>query len=200
MHDHDENNSNTAPSWHFGAGARSTGRKFCPGWRCRVFLPLTHFDIDADTSDMLAAFCATCITRDRHNPTTRPAFLGARLHKPASILSESRGRSRGPPRLWHREREGPAKGPCQCALDYIGRVLDHEAAARRIETPLSAEVVFSRLFDSGVVHCLETGAAMTPECFLEHHTLSVRVTGNHFEAVCDKAFDRAEDGDRAATG
>lgn len=163
--------------------------KFCPGDKCRQWLALHNFSANNNMSDKLDVYCIQC------NQTKRNERLN-RYRIPSKITRE---RSTDKYEMFvkaYREKEPPKSAEHmkeEAIFREVGKRIEEAAdvARKRYRKRFSVEKteISRKLFQGGKHICNITGQILTPECFLEHHTLTFQLNKEtkRIEIICSQS-------------
>jgi len=144
--------------------------KVCPAKGCQRLQPLHQFYSNPNTADKLDVYCMQCNQKRRN---TRTVKTGGRVFF---------------------NQQSPTK---KCEEDPVAREVDKrikdaaEIAHRRYgrHFKVDKEEIYRRLFKRNHVFCYVTGDALTPLCFLEHHTVTFSLSENskNIDVICSQS-------------
>lgn len=147
--------------------------KFCPGDKCRQWLPLHNFSANTNTSDSLDVYCIQCnqVTRSERVAHNK---LFQRRHAPTDkyeMFKKVYKESKPPPDPEVAKKKAVFREVCK-RIQEAG-----ERAKERYRKKFSVDnlEISRKLFQGGRHVCNVTGQIMTPECFLEHHTITFQL-------------------------
>lgn len=157
--------------------------KFCPGDKCRQWLGLHHFAANNNMSDNLDVYCISCNQAKRNErmphrsrPMTTDKYeMFVKAYREATpALQPDNTREMAISREVNKRITD--------AANYARTRYKKKFAVDNIE-------ITRKLFQGGRHFCNVTGQALTPECFLEHHTLTFQL--NHatkrIEIICSQS-------------
>jgi hypothetical protein len=129
--------------------------KYCPGTRCRMYLPLFQFAGNLNMADGRDTYCTECNHVMRRSKFERRRRV--RLGLPATDKFEA----------YCREEAADGSPGRAAVMRALQEALGQEG------TPFTAAAVYSKLFHGRRLICEVTGECITPACFLEHHSVRV---------------------------
>lgn len=164
--------------------------KFCPGETCRQWLPLHSFSANNNMSDKLDVYCIKCNQSKRHERNNRSQGKFKREEGKRSIdkyeMFVKAFKNSQPPRSENVIREEAI------SREVRKRIEDAAATAiRRYRKKFKVDYteISRKLFMGGKHICNITGQILTPECFLEHHTLTFALNKEtkRIEIICSQS-------------
>ena len=155
--------------------------KYCPGNRCKVFLPLFQFAYNYNMSDGMDTYCVECNQVKRREKEERRRKSQGNTYS-VDKFEEFRLRQyrpHGSPDIPVLKRDVTRK---------IDEALDSFKEKKpNVELPFTSQVLYDKLFNGRRLVCTETGKCLTPSCFMDHHALSVVVeNGKRLDVKCNK--------------
>lgn len=132
--------------------------KLCPGENCEQWLPLYNFAANSSTDDKLDVYCMKCNARRKQNRKRK-------IDRYESFVQASTKSDEDKQKAVYREVERRIAHAAKEAQTRYGRkfTADHVEISRK-------------LFQNKAYLCNVTGNTLTPECFLEHHTLTFQLS------------------------
>lgn len=155
--------------------------KFCPGDSCRVFIPLFQFANNCNMPDGLDTYCLGCNNRKRkENDFSRFGFQ-AGFHLPTAIDdSLSSFPSFQPQRKdFVSVMKRDVLAAIQNSIDQTCELLGWK------KMPITADVIYEKLFTGRRWLCERTNQTMTPACFLDHHAIRFMIEDNRLNIKCN---------------
>jgi hypothetical protein len=142
--------------------------RYCPGERCRMYLPLFQFSGNANMPDGRDTYCTECNHSMRREKRERRWRYRERLPHVDKFYAYKQSR----------------KSTCETA-----GVVTREDVERRLEgviqlgrdhyptatIPFTPAKVYAKLFTGRRLLCEVTNEALTPACFMDHHGVRVVV-------------------------
>lgn len=170
--------------------------KYCPGAKCRLWLPLHRFATNCNMADGFDIYCVECNLRKRKDRRDRQQrtslslpfqdeyelFLKERQRK--EYESQQSWRLGAPPEhrsMGHWEARAHT-------LRYLKHAITEAKLKHKLSIPLDENTVFSKLFVGRRLICTQTGETITPACFLDHHAIKLEVDSetNRLHVKCNK--------------
>lgn len=160
--------------------------KYCPGNRCRMFLPLFQFAHNNNMPDGRDTYCLECNFNKRKEKEEK------RRKSRNGIFYESIDKFAA----FQKEQERlhgtyyTRSGAIVLKRDIIEKIqgsLD-EAQEKGIQCPFTANTIFDKLFTGRRFLCEITGHAISPTCFMDHHAVKIVYCDGRIDVKCNKCI------------
>lgn len=153
--------------------------KYCPGNRCRVFLPFFQFGYNFNMSDGMDTYCVECNQikrREKEERRRKSQGFSYCIDKFEEYqLNQYRPFSANDKPVLKRD-----------VTRKIQDYLDKYTEENNSEPPFTSQVLYDKLFNGRRLVCQITGKCLTPSCFMDHHALSLVKDGQRLDVKCNK--------------
>lgn len=161
--------------------------KFCPGDQCRQWLPLQNFSANVNMSDNLDVYCIQC-NQAKRNQRLNSSKLFQRKGPPTDkyeMFKKVYKDNKAPLDPEDAKKKAVFREVCkriQEAGDLAKKRYNKKFTVDNLE-------ISRKLFQGGRHVCNITGQIMTPDCFLEHHTLVFQLNKEtkKIEIICSQS-------------
>lgn len=137
--------------------------KFCPGERCKTYLPLYEFGSNWNMEDNFDIYCIKCNQMKRVEKQSK--------RKSSEVVHDSF-------KVFKQMKTSQLESEENKMREVFKRIdlASVEAKGRfKREIPADPEEICKKLFGSRKYTCNVTKEPLTPECFLEHHSITFEV-------------------------
>lgn len=158
--------------------------KYCPGNRCKLFLPLFQFSYNYNMIDGMDTYCVECNQVKRHEKKEQRRKTQGNTYSIDKFeefrLKEQYNTPYGFTDIPVLKRDVIRK------IDEIFDDFKNENP--RLKLPFTSQVIYDKLFNGRRLICTKTGNPLSPSCFMEHHGLSIVINddGERLDVKCNK--------------
>ncbi len=165
-------------------------KKVCRGQNCGCLLPLSEFMRNRNMADGYDLYCIRCNQRKRaermnNKPSFESAFYfsGDASHFGIPAITDSFVSPSAKPLSFD-----PVSGfRKEAILNTIEQKMTDARLRYKQKLHVCKDEIYDRLFN-GNFHCLRYNCRLTPECFMNHHVLTVLIDGVDVDLVVSECI------------
>lgn len=156
--------------------------KLCRGELCNCVLPIARFAPNPNMVDGRDLYCIDCNIRKRQEKADRRNDKGydkSIIYDPFEELAFSKYTYKQNPMI---VVDNLANKRHSMILKTIDSTLQETKMRYKKSIKLKKQEIYERLF-TGKFHCLRENNVLTPECFINHHTLTFVIDNNDLDII-----------------